>query len=139
MKGIRQFFSEKGTGFYLTVGAFAALLAAMVCFILLFSSSSAVQETPSAVLGLVIAGIAVALITAVRDFWGIGSVALLALSSASFFVFLYGRVEYLAYYFSGDIQGTGLSVWCVLTLIFLLASVVLSAMAIFFSHKKTDA
>lgn len=110
--------------------AMAASLLGIICFAVLITSSFESTETPAAVIGT---AVACTLLSALCFFW---KDLFHALSTAAFFTslgalssFTAGRVSYLAFYFSGDVMGTGLSPLFFLSAIFFGLAVIFSALS----------
>lgn len=110
--------------------ALATSLLGIACFAALISGSFESTETPAAVIGT---AAACALLSAVCFFW---KDLFHALSAASFFAslgalgaFTAGRVSYLAFYFSGDVMGTGLSPLFILSAVFFVLAVIFAALS----------
>lgn len=136
MEKVKTFFRSKGLGYWFTLGTTVFLFLSLLAFILLFRESTVIEERPAAVIALISIAIVISLAVGFKDYYNILSIVLFAVTIASFFLFIYGRVSYLAYYFSGDIQGTGLSIWCVISFITLLFSTVSSILGLCFRHTK---
>lgn len=138
MDAIKNFFKKKYLGFWFTIASFVLLILSIILFALLSSSSEVIDETPSTIFALLGVAAAVSLVVGYKDFFHAVSIIQLLFVSVVTFLFIYGRVSYLAYYFSGDIMGTGLSVWFIVTFILLLATLVSSILAICFKQEKNN-
>lgn len=127
---------RKASGFYLTCGASGAALIGLISFFLLTTKGFESTELPTVVIGSAVATVLFGVLTAWRDLLRVFSLLNFVLATITFFAFLSGRISYLAFYFSGDIMGTGLSPFFLLSAIAFLAALVLSAMALYFPQEK---
>lgn len=137
MQKIKEFFTARGLGFYFSLATIIALVIGLGCFSALAGISQEASESPATVTGLAVAAIVVCLAAALFDFKRIFSLAALVLVSFMLFNFIGGRVSYLAYYFSGDILGTGLSPYFIVSAVFFIVSLVCAICAVCFSQKKS--
>lgn len=105
----KTFLQKKAIGFYATVLTFLCLLAGLISFIVLIQGPVEADENPTMVIVLAIAAMALCLVAAYRDLFKVPTLAAFVCTVALTFFYIRGRVSYLAYYFSGDVMGTGLS------------------------------
>lgn len=136
MNKLKSFFAGKSIGFYCSIAAVAALIVGLICFGALTGVSEESSENSPLVIGLGIAAAVLCALAAVKDYKRILSLVALVLVSFMFFNFIGGRVSYLAYYFSGDILGTGLSAYFVISAIFFLIALVAGICAVCFKQEK---
>lgn len=122
--------NERVGSHWASLCAMAASLLGIICFAALTAGSFESTETPAAVIGT---AAACTLLGALCFFW---KDLFHALSTAAFFAslgalssFTAGRVSYLAFYFSGDVMGTGLSPLFFLSAIFFGLAVIFSALS----------
>ena len=136
MQKIKEFFACKGIGFYFSLACLLAVVVGLGCFCSLVNVSQEATEAPATVIGLAVVAMVLCLAAAVYDFKRIFSLAAFVLVSFMFFNFIGGRVSYLAYYFSGDILGTGLSPYFIVSAIFFVISLICAICAVCFKQKN---
>lgn len=108
-----------------TVAAIAAtecVFAAMACVMLMNACSPESGENVGVIMLLLSLCLVANVVCAFVDFFKAVSIISFALSVVSFFVILCGRVGYFVFFFCGDIMGTGLSLYLILALVFMLAA-----------------
>lgn len=133
---VRKFIQNKEIGFYLIAIEFLCTLVGVISFITLIKVSNESSEKPLMVITLATVTLALTLIAGYHDFFKVFTLATFVITTVTFFTFILGRVSYIAFLVSGDILGTGLSPFFVISTICYLASVVLSAMAMCFPQEK---
>lgn len=131
-----QLLIKKAKGFYFSGATLVSVLLGLLSFFLLTSKGFESAEIPGAVIGCAVATMVLCLVTMWRDLFHVFSLLSFVMATATFFVFLSGRISYLAFYFSGDVMGTGLSPFFVLSAVCFLISLVLSAAAMCFPQEK---
>lgn len=104
-------------------------LAATGCVMLMNSYAAESGENVLAACLLLIACLAVNIVCVFWDFGKIVSLAAFVLSVVSFFYILAGRISYLAFFMSGDVMGTGLSLFLILALVFMLGAIAADVVA----------
>lgn len=124
MERIKEFLKTKSIGFYFLLATVLLLLLGLIFFSVLFNVSVEGDEQPALILTLTILSILLLLLSAYKDFFHVPSLIAFVLTTIVLFVFITGRVSYLAYYFTGDIQGTGLSPFFILSFVFFLLAYV---------------
>lgn len=106
---MKAFFASKGKGFYATMVTMLCLLAAIICFAILLQGPTEADENPPMVIGFTVAALVLCLVAAYKDFFKLPTLAAFICTTIAALFYLRGRVSYLAYYFTGDVLGTGLS------------------------------
>lgn len=137
MNKVKQFFKQKSIGFYFNLATLIFMIIAVICFSQLIKVSEIMEEQPAAVIALCIVAVLISIAAGYKDWFRALTIAELVFVSATFFLFIGGRVSYLAYYFSGDIMGTGLSPLFILSAVFMVIALVASILAICFKQEKS--
>lgn len=106
---MKAFLAEKGKGFYATMTTAVCLLAGILCFVVLLQGPVEADENPALVICLAVAALVLCLVSAYKDFFKLPTLAAFICTTIAAIFYLRGRVSYLAYYFTGDVLGTGLS------------------------------
>lgn len=104
-------------------------LAVLGCVMLMNAYAAESGENVTAVCLLLIACLAVNVVSIFWDYGRIVSLVAFVLSVVSFFYMLAGRISYLAFFMSGDVMGTGLSLFLILAVIFMLGVIAADVVA----------
>ena len=114
----------------LSLAVFVCSIIAVVDFGLLRAVSVESSENAALVVTAFVFCILVSGLSCVFDWHKIASLAAFVLSVISLCALFKGRISYLAFFFSGDILGTGLSWYLLLAAIFAFAAVICSAVKV---------
>lgn len=133
MKGL---LSKKAPGFYVTLLTLILAIAGMIFFNLLSSTAVEQSETPALVFAASAATAVLCIVAAVKDFFKVPSWAAFVAATIAFFVFVSGRVSYVAFYLSGDVMGTGLSAYFIPSAVCFLLMMVFAAAAMCLKQEK---
>lgn len=134
---VKKFFAERNNlRCYLLIATFACLIAGMICFAVLSGSNQQTDEQPEIIYAFTALALAACIAAGYKDWFGALSLAIMLFTSVAFFIFIAGRASYLAYYFSGDVMGTGLAASFVIGVIFYLAAFVLSVLSVCFYRQN---
>lgn len=95
------------------------ILIAMACFMLMNAYSPESGENVGAVMLVLFFALAVNAACIFVDCFKIISLASFVMSLVAFCMILSGRISYLAFFFSGDVMGTGLSLFLILAVLFM--------------------
>ncbi|MBR3429465.1 MAG: hypothetical protein IKO13_01000 [Oscillospiraceae bacterium] len=133
---MRKVQNEKGKSFILSLVALILTILSLVFFRVLAASSFESTENVPLVTGLLIGAGILGAIAAVKDFFHVPSLLFFAVLSAAAAAFAAGRASYVAFYLSGDVMNTGLSVFFLITCILLVLGLVMSIAAMKASGTK---
>ena len=133
---MKKLFSRKGPGFAMTCVSFVLLVIALGSFLLLASVSFEGSENVPLVAGLIGAALLLHVLTGIKDMLHLPSLAAFVATASAMSAFVAGRVSYLAFYFSGDIMNTGLSIYFVLTACCLVLALVFSILGMCLRQEK---
>lgn len=133
---MRSFLNQKSTGFYMTLATLACTLLGILFFSMLTSNSFESSEQPGVVITVAAVTAVLCVVTAWKDMFKVPSLASFVMATVTFFMFLSGRISYVAFFLSGDVMGTGLSVYFVLSAVCFLAAMVLSIVALYMKQEK---
>lgn len=133
---MKSLFAAKDKGFYATVATMLCLLAGIICFALLLQGPTEADENPPLVIGFAVAALVSCLAAAYKDLFKFPTLAAFVCTTLATFLYLRGRVSYLAYYFTGDVLGTGLSPAFVLGAICFIAALVASICGMLLEQEK---
>lgn len=98
------------------------ILAAIGCVMLMDAYAEESGENVTIACVLLLCCLAANIVCIFRDWGKIVSLVSFALAAASFAYILAGRISYLAFFMSGDVMGTGLSLFLLLALLFVLGA-----------------
>lgn len=118
-----KFLNKKADGFYITIAALIAALLGILFFHMLTAESFESSEQPAAVTAVF------CVLTAWKDIFKVFSLGAFIAATVTFFTFVSGRISYVAFYLSGDIMNTGLSVYFILSCICFFLALVFSVAA----------
>ena len=124
MNKVKNFLAKKGIGFWFDIVVVLLGIAAVVCFCRLTAVSEELDEKPIAVVVLTATTALAMAVAAYKDWFGVPSLVAMVLSAFALFAFVGGRVSYLVFYLTGDINQTGLSAWFVATTVLLVSMLV---------------
>ncbi len=117
MNIIVDFIKKKALGFWFAIASVVLLFVGVICFGALTNVSFELDENPALIITFCVLAMVLLLVACWRDFFKALSLVAVMFVSIVLFAFISGRVSYLAYYFSGDILGTGLSPLFVVSLV----------------------
>lgn len=106
-----------------SIVAAECILIAMACFMLMNAYSPESGENVGGVMLLLFFALAVNAVCIFIDYFKIISLASFVMSLVSFCMILSGRISYLAFFFSGDVMGTGLSLFLILALLLMILAI----------------
>lgn len=124
MNKVKNFLAKKGIGFWFDIVVVLLGIAAVVCFFQLTAVSEELDENPIVVVVLTMITVFSMAVAAYKDWFGVPSLVAMVLSSFALFAFVGGRVSYVVFYLTGDINQTGLSAWFVATTVLLVSMLV---------------
>ena len=133
---MKSFLNQKSTGFYMTLATLLCTVLGLVCFLLLTANSFESSEQPGAVIAVAAVTVVLCAVTAWKDVFHVPSLAAVVMATVTFFLFLSGRISYVAFFLSGDVMGTGLSVYFVCSAVFFLAAMALSVAVLYQKQEK---
>ena len=133
---MKEFLKRKEKGYFCSVTALILTALGLIFFRMLTEVSVEQSERPILVVAFAFAAILFDLIASYKDYGKVPSIAAYALSTLAFFTLLEGRVSYLAFYFSGDVMDTGLSLYLVIAFLCFLAAMALSLLTVVFEEDK---
>lgn len=133
-----SFFEKKAKGFYFELVSGVCMLLALIFFGCLLGNTSETTDKTVLVLTTGILSIICCLVCLYKDYFKALSLGTFVLSTVALISFVAGRVSYVAFYLSGDVMGTGLSVWFVLTLVFMLLGFVASIVGMILRQEKQN-
>ncbi|MCX4313566.1 MAG: hypothetical protein OSJ83_06900 [Clostridia bacterium] len=113
-----------------SIVAAECILIAMSCVLLMDAYSPESGENIGGIILLLFFALAANTACIFIDYFKAFSIVSFILSVVSFCVILGGRISYLAFFFSGDVMGTGLSLFLILALLFVLGAVAGSVLAV---------
>lgn len=133
---MKDFLAGKKKGYVCSVAALVLTIIGLEFFRMLTAVSAMYAEQPIIVVLAAFAAILFHLIASYKDYGKVPSIAAYAASTVAFFTLLGDRASYLAFYFSGDILGTGLSPFLVVAFVCFLAAMVLALLAVVLEGDK---
>ncbi len=135
---MKALLAKKERGFYCSAAAFLCTVLGLVFFLLLASVSPEESENPTVITAVSFAALVLHAVVCFKDYYKVPSIAAYAASTVAFLMFMGGRASYLAFYFSGDVLNTGLSVFMILAAVCYLAALIAALLAVVFKQEKKD-
>ncbi|MCI6435874.1 MAG: hypothetical protein MR828_14200 [Clostridiales bacterium] len=120
----------------LSLAATGLTVLSLVFYRILTASSFESTENVPLVTGLLAAGAILGVLAAWKDFFHVPSLLTFTALAAALAAFAAGRTSYLAFYLSGDVMNTGLSVHFVLAAVMLVLAVIVSIAAMCDARRK---
>ncbi len=124
-----------------TISAIVAaecIFVVMACILLLNAYSPESGENVGGIILLLFFTLAVNFVCIFIDYFKLISLASFIMSVVSFCVILASRISYLAFFFSGDVMGTGLSLFFIFALLFMAFAVAGGAVAVCSPKKEVE-
>ncbi len=128
--------SENGRGFALKLLVPVLTALSLIFFRILTASSFESTENVALVTVLLAAALVLGVLAAFKDVLHVPSLLTFAALAVAAAAFTAGRASYVAFYLTGDVMNTGLSVFFILTCIALVLAIALSIAAMAAGSRK---
>ncbi|MNW40668.1 Exo-alpha-(1-_6)-L-arabinopyranosidase [compost metagenome] len=114
----------------LNIATFLSTLIGLLSYIMLIRTSFESTEVPMYVIIAAVIVLLSSVVGFVKNLYNIPIIMAFVASAVTLFQFFAGRISYLSFYFSGDVMGTGLSNYFIITAIFFFIAIVTSTLGL---------